>query len=71
MGLSEKHTAWYRYYLVLVYTKYSILGVKIDLILVLHSQFLGFLREMSYKHALKHVEAAGPEKNGTSFFFLL
>ena len=48
---------------------YSILGVKIDLILVLRSQFFEFLCETFYKHALEHLEAAGPENNG-SFFIL-
>ena len=47
---------------------YSILGVKVDLILVLRSQFFDFLRETLYKHALKHLEAARSEKNGQFFF---
>ena len=46
------------------------LGVKFDLILILCSQFFEFLRETLYKDALKHLEAAGPEKN-RSFLFLL
>ena len=50
--LSAKITAWHRNYLVLVYTsKYSILGVKFGLILVLRSQSFDFLRETLYKHA--------------------
>ena len=46
------------------------MGVKFDLILVLRSQFFDFLRESLYKHALEHLEAAGPEKKGSFFFFL-
>ena len=46
---------------------YSILGVKLDLVLVLRSKFFDFLRETLYKHASKHLEAAGPEKNGSFF----
>ena len=45
------------------------MGVKFDLILVLRSQFFDFLRETSYKHALEHLEAAGPEKKWVIFFF--
>ena len=33
-----------------------------DLVLVLRSQFFDFLRETLYKHALEHLEAAGPKK---------
>ena len=40
----------------------SILGVKYDLVLVLRSQFFEYLRETLYKHALKHLEVAFPEK---------
>ena len=57
--LSEKITAWHCNYLVSIY---SILGVKVDLLLVLRSQFFEFLRETLYKHALEHLEAVGPEK---------
>ena len=49
---------------------YSILGDKFDLMLVLRSQFFDFFRETLYKHALEHLEAAGPEKNSGSFCFL-
>ena len=38
--------------------------------LVLRSQFFDFFRETLYKHALEHLEAAGPEKNSGSFCFL-
>ena len=44
------------------------MGVKFDLILVLRCQFFEFLGETLYKHALEHLEAAGPEKKG--YFFL-
>ena len=44
------------------------MGVKVDLILVLRSQFFEFLRETLYKHALEHLEAAGPEKQMGHFF---
>ena len=57
-------------HLILVYTRYSILGVKFDLILILRSQFFEYLRETLYKHALEHLEATGPEKNGHIYFFL-
>ena len=40
------------------------MSIEFDLILVLRSQFFDFLRETLYKHALEHLEAAGPEKNG-------
>ena len=33
-----------------------------DLVLVLRSQFFEYLRETWYKHALEHLEAAGPKK---------
>ena len=36
--------------------------------LVLRSQFFEYLRETLYKHALEHLEAAGPEKKGVIFF---
>ena len=36
--------------------------------LVLRSQFFDFLRETIYKHALEHLEAAGPEKKWAVFF---
>ena len=50
---------------------YSIWGVKkIDLILVLRNQFFEFWRETLYKHALEHLEAAGPKKTWVIFFFL-
>ena len=68
MRLSAKITAWHRNYLGL--SVYSILGVKIDVMLVLRSQFFEFLRETLYKHALGHLEAAGPEKERSHFFFL-
>ena len=67
MRLSAKITAWHRNYLGL--SVYSILGVKIDVMLVLRSQFFEFLRETLYKHALGHLEAAGPEKERSHFFF--
>ena len=38
--------------------------------LVLRSQFFEFMRETLYKHALEHLEAAGPEKKVSHFFFL-
>ena len=44
------------------FSVYSILSVKNDLIVVLRSQFFDFLRETLYKHALEHLEAAGPKK---------
>ena len=47
------------------------MSVKFDFILVPRSQFFDFLRETSYKHALEHLEAAGPEKNRSFFFFFL
>ena len=62
--LSAKTTAWHRNYLVLVYIRF---WAKIDLILVLRSQFFDFLRETLYKHALEHLEAAGPEKKAHFF----
>ena len=40
---------------------YSILDVKLDLILA-RSQFFLYLREILYKHALEHLEASGPAK---------
>ena len=46
------------------------MGVKFDLISVLRSQFFDFLRETLYKLALEHLEAVGPEQNG-SFVLLL
>ena len=64
--LSAKSTTWHHNFLVSVS---SILGVKLDLILVLRSQFFDFLRETLYKHALEHLAAVGPEKKG--IFFLL
>ena len=36
--------------------------------MVLRSQFYDFLRETLYKHALKYLEAAGPEKKRVKFF---
>ena len=50
------------------FSVYSILGVKFDLILVLRSRFVEYLRETLYKHALEHLEAARSEKQ--RFFFL-
>ena len=38
--------------------------------MVLRSQFFEFWRETLYKHALEHLEAAGPEKTWDNFFFL-
>ena len=61
--LSAKFTAWHRGVI-----KYSILGVKFDLILVLRSQFFELLRETLYKHALEHLEAARPEKKWSIYF---
>ena len=61
--LSAKFTAWHRGVI-----KYSILGVKFDLILVLRSQFFELLRETLYKHALEHLEAAPPGKKWVIFF---
>ena len=49
------------------FSVYSILGVKFDLILVLRSRFVEYLRETLYKHALEHLEAARSEKQ--RFFF--
>ena len=46
------------------------MGVNFDLLLVLRSQFFDFLRETFYKHALEHLEAAGPEKKMGHFFVL-
>ena len=40
----------------------------------IRSQFFEYLRESLYKHALEHLEAAGPEKEhlmGRFLFFLL
>ena len=67
--LSAKITAWHRNYLVLVYIRF--LGVKFDLILVLRSHFFDILRETLYKHALEHLEAAGPGKTMGHFFFFI
>ena len=39
-----------------------ILGIKFDVVVVLRSQFFEFLRETLYKHALEHLEEAGPAK---------
>ena len=52
----------------LSFSLHSILSVKFDLILVLRSQFFDFLRETLYKHALEHLEAAGPEKKWVLYF---
>ena len=46
------------------------MGVKYDIILVLRSQFFEYLGETLYKHALEHLEAVRPEKNGKYIFFL-
>ena len=43
---------------------------KYDLVLVLRSQFFEYLHETVYKHALKHLEAARPEKNALFFVVL-
>ena len=52
------------------FSVFSILGLEFDLILVLvRSQFFEFLRETLYKHALKHLEAARPEKKKDHFSF--
>ena len=61
MRLSAKITAWHRDCLVFGYIR---LSVEFDLIVVLRSQFFDFLRETLYKHALEHLEAAGPNKTG-------
>ena len=57
--LSAKSTAWHRDCMVLVCILIS--GVKFDLMLVLRSQFVEFLRDNMYEHALEHLDAAGPE----------
>ena len=44
------------------FSLHSILGVKFGFILVLRSSS-NICAELSYKHALEHPEAAGPEKN--------
>ena len=44
------------------------MGVKFDLILVSRRQSIEFLRETLYKHALEHLEAAGPETKRVIFF---
>ena len=49
------------------FSVYSILGVKFDLILVLRSRFVEYLRETLYKHALEHLEAARSEKKVARF----
>ena len=67
--LSAKITAWYLNCLVL-FSIYSILGVKFDL-LVLRSQFFNFLRETLYTHTLEHLEAAGPQKIKVISYLLL
>ena len=62
--LSAKITAWHRNYLVLVYFRFwSLIWPNIGPTqLVLRN-----LRETLYKHALKHLEAAGPEKKWVIF----
>ena len=57
--LSAKITAWHRNYLVLVYNRFWALNST------LRTQFFDFLPETLYKHALEHLETAGPEKNGS------
>ena len=52
-----------------VFCVYFTLGVQIDLILVLRSQFFEYLREPLYQQALEHLEAARPEKKLVLFFF--
>ena len=47
---------------ILGFSVWWISGVKLDLILALRSQFLEYLRETLYKHALEHLEAARPDK---------
>ena len=66
MRLSAKITAWHRK--LLGFSIYSIFGVKFGLILVLRSQFFDFLRETLCKHALEHLEAAGPDEKMGHFF---
>ena len=65
--LSAKTTAWHRNYLVLVYIRF---WAKIDLILVLRSQFFHFLCDTLRRHAMEHPEAPGTDKKGCFFFFL-
>ena len=55
-----KITAWHHNYLVLAYIQFR--ALKLDLILVLRSQFFEYLRETLYKQALEHLEAARQEK---------
>ena len=62
---SAKIIAWHRNYLVLVWIRFS--GVEFDLILVLRSQFLEYLPETLYEHALEQLEAARLEKDGSIF----
>ena len=61
-----KITAWHRNYSI-GFSVFSISDVKLDLIMVIRSQFSEYLRETSHKHALEHLGAAGPKING--FFF--
>ena len=44
------------------------MGFKFGFILVLRGEFFEYLRETLYKHALEHLEAAGPEKETGNFF---
>ena len=61
----KNHGGWHR--LVLLYTWYSILGVKCALIFVLHIQSFEYLSETLYKHGWEHLEAARSGK--IAFFF--
>ena len=49
------------------FSVYSVLGIKVDLILVLRGQFFEYLRETLYKHVLGHLEVARPEEKGRFF----
>ena len=66
--LSAKITALHRNYLGLVYIRFSAL-IFFWLNIGPTQLLLRFFRETLNKHALEHLEAAGPERNG-SFFFL-
>ena len=48
----------------------SISGLKCYLMLVLRSQFVEYLRETLYNHALEHLEAAHPENKMEKNVFL-
>ena len=63
-----KITAWHRNFLVWAVTRYSILGVKFDLILwVLRSQFFDFLRQTLCRHALGTWKRLVQKKKGHFF----